>query len=184
MLYSKHKKIGVLQTPLPPLWLRNICTAPYEKSKRPENNKNFNLEETQGQPQKCHKFSHELSKAQKAIKLIYCPWAGGGGGGGIWIILALPKSVWKMLADYKNVNCLRDRRRQGDLNRMRTFVSLSQKRAAFTVLGILFLWKNSLPICVYNKTNNKLLQRLKRFQISLYNWCLFLKPTIWKPNDI
>ena len=27
--------------------------------------------------------------AQKAIKLIYCPW----GGGGVWIILALPKSV-------------------------------------------------------------------------------------------
>ena len=34
-------------------------------------------------------IGEERGWAQKAIKLIYCPW----GGGGIWIILALPKSV-------------------------------------------------------------------------------------------
>ena len=46
-----------------------------------------------------------VPNVQKAIKLIYCPWTGGG----IWIIFALPKSVWQMLADYRNVNsCLQE----------------------------------------------------------------------------
>jgi len=39
-----------------------------------------------------HRWANEMvmsSISKYAIKLIYCPW----GGGGVWIILALPKSV-------------------------------------------------------------------------------------------